>query len=256
MEGLDCVNLLAFIQIAVAFNFGLFYLKEKNSLTDLHKNYQKDLRSLAQNTIDSATQTLIDAKSCEDHECRTSCAYLEQCLKKIMYLTDKGTKWDEYAFLGLYAGVYGLFCLFFIGLSGCQHEPFAQRYLLIIAEFFILSEILLWVRICIEEDAHVVKASAYRDIFILTTIICIGAVFAYFDWTFKVFPEFEAPFVASLIVVYFPIFVFMANAVYERCRVKWLNYCCVKKIEITQDYLKSASTVSSDETVKSDKSKD
>lgn len=241
MEGLDCVNLLAFVQIAVAFNFGLFYLKENNSLTILHKNYQKDLMTLAQDTINSADQTLIDAKSCKDRECRTSCARLEECVKKLKYMTDKGTKWDEYAFLGLYAGVYGLFCLFFIGWAGCQHEPFAQRYLLIIAQFCIFFEILLWIRICVEEDNHITSVSAYRDILILTMIISVGAIFAFFDWTFKVFPEFETPFVISLIVVYFPIFAFIANALYERCRVKWLNRRCKKKIAITQKLLEPAS---------------
>lgn len=44
MSEIECVNLLAFIQFTIAFDFGLYYLDDKHALTKIYRKYQMDLR--------------------------------------------------------------------------------------------------------------------------------------------------------------------------------------------------------------------
>lgn len=44
MSGIECINLLAFIQFIIAFDFGLYYLDNKHVLTEIYRKYQKDLK--------------------------------------------------------------------------------------------------------------------------------------------------------------------------------------------------------------------
>ena len=41
MSGIECINLLAFIQFIIAFDFGLYYLDNKHVLTEIYRKYQK-----------------------------------------------------------------------------------------------------------------------------------------------------------------------------------------------------------------------
>lgn len=217
-------------------------------MSKLHDNHRELLRSFAQTTIHNAEKTISEAESVEDHKCRISCAYLEKHLRKLKYMAYKRSDWSKYGSLGLFSGIYGMLCLFFIGLFGCQHEPFAQRYLLVMAEFFIFAEILICVRGNMEEDTNIARVGAYGNLFLLTVLIIVGAILAYFDWTFKVFPEFETPFIASLVIIYLPFLVFLFNILSERCKVLWIMKSCSRKIAKIQQCLKQASATSSSET--------
>lgn len=67
MSGIECINLLAFIQFIIAFDFGLYYLDNKHVLTEIYRKYQKDLklsvREVLSRANDIITESLIKGKN-------------------------------------------------------------------------------------------------------------------------------------------------------------------------------------------------
>lgn len=57
MSEIECVNLLAFIQFTIAFDFGLYYLDDKHALTKIYRKYQMDLRASVQAILQRADET-------------------------------------------------------------------------------------------------------------------------------------------------------------------------------------------------------
>lgn len=63
MSEIECVNLLAFIQFTIAFDFGLYYLDDKHALTKIYRKYQMDLRASVQAILQRADETIKVSKT-------------------------------------------------------------------------------------------------------------------------------------------------------------------------------------------------
>ena len=63
MSGIECINLLAFIQFIIAFDFGLYYLDNKHVLTEIYRKYQKDLKLSVRAVLSRANDIITDRKS-------------------------------------------------------------------------------------------------------------------------------------------------------------------------------------------------
>lgn len=62
MSGIECINLLAFIQFIIAFDFGLYYLDNKHVLTEIYRKYQKDLKLSVRAVLSRANRTEADLR--------------------------------------------------------------------------------------------------------------------------------------------------------------------------------------------------
>ncbi len=69
MSGIECINLLAFIQFIIAFDFGLYYLDNKHVLTEIYRKYQKDLKLSVREVLSRANDIITESLKSEDNEC-------------------------------------------------------------------------------------------------------------------------------------------------------------------------------------------
>ena len=57
MPGIECVNLLAFIQILVTADFALFFIDENGCLTKLYNKFIKELKKISSDVLKEASIT-------------------------------------------------------------------------------------------------------------------------------------------------------------------------------------------------------
>ena len=72
MSGIECINLLAFIQFIIAFDFGLYYLDNKHVLTEIYRKYQKDLKLSVRAVLSRANDIITESLKSENSECISS----------------------------------------------------------------------------------------------------------------------------------------------------------------------------------------
>lgn len=112
MSGIECINLLAFIQFIIAFDFGLYYLDNKHVLTEIYRKYQKDLKLSVREVLSRANDIITESLKSEDNECILNSAYLDKAYRRLKYLTDENQlDLEGCGFIGLYAGLLRFFML-------------------------------------------------------------------------------------------------------------------------------------------------
>lgn len=89
MSGIECINLLAFIQFIIAFDFGLYYLDNKHVLTEIYRKYQKDLKLSVRAVLSRANDIITESLKSENSECILNSAYLDKAYRRLKYLTDE-----------------------------------------------------------------------------------------------------------------------------------------------------------------------
>lgn len=85
MSGIECINLLAFIQFIIAFDFGLYYLDNKHVLTEIYRKYQKDLKLSVREVLSRANDIRTESLKSEDNECILNSAYLDKAYRRLKY---------------------------------------------------------------------------------------------------------------------------------------------------------------------------
>lgn len=130
-------------------------------------------------------------------------------------------------FIGLYAGLYGFLCLFCIGMFGSQHEALVKTYILVTSQIVLAIELFISGYNLYQEDCRKYSRNLWSNIrfIFFITLFVVGIVS--FDWTYKFFSEFEFPFVViSLIVLLFPLILFIGHIVISRIIVTFVTIKC------------------------------
>ena len=196
MSGIECINLLAFIQIIIAFDFGLYYLDNKHVLTEIYRKYQKDLKLSVREVLSRANDIRTESLKSEDNECILNSAYLEKAYHRLKYLTDENQlDLEGCGFIGLYAGLYGFLCLFCIGMFGSQHEALVKTYILVTSQIVLAIELFISGYNLYQEDCRKYSRNLWSNIRFIFFITLFVVAIVSFDWTYKFFSEFEFPFV-------------------------------------------------------------
>ena len=228
MSEIECVNLLAFIQFTIAFDFGLYYLDDKHALTKIYRKYQMDLRASVQAILQRADETIKESLKSEDEECILKSAYLDKAYRRLKYLTDGNQlNLEGCGFIGLYAGLYGFLCLFCIGIFGCQHDTIIKTYILVSSQIILFLELLISVYNFTQGDCKKYSRNTWANIKLIIFIILFAGGISTFDLAYRCFPEFELPFIViSLIVLLFPLLLFVGYIIISRIVVKALKRKC------------------------------
>ena len=142
MSQIDCVNLLAFIQIAVAFDFGLLCLKDTHIFKDIHVDLLNELGDKVRPTREELEEKIEQLKRGRNkYQNKTQKPELEARLRKLMYLVDsQQANWGKYGVIGLGAGIYGMLTLLIVGLKGSSMDAFFRNFLLIFALLLLIWE--------------------------------------------------------------------------------------------------------------------
>ena len=235
MSGIECINLLAFIQFIIVFDFGLYYFDEKHILVVIYRKYKLDLKTSVRGLLDSAKNMLTESLKSDNDECKVQSGYLDRVYRRLKYLIDEGYfNLEGCGFIGLYAGLYGFLCLFGIGMFKSHYETSAKNYILIISQIILVIELLIsWYNY--QEESGKYSRNLWSNIRLCMIITVFAVALVEFDLTYEYFSEFELPFVIiSLIVLLFPFILFIGHIIVTRMEISFLKLKCryyIRKVE-------------------------
>ena len=69
ISGIECINLLAFIQFIIVFDFGLYYFDDKHILIEIYRKYQLDLQTSSQKILDRTEYMLKESLKSDSDKC-------------------------------------------------------------------------------------------------------------------------------------------------------------------------------------------
>lgn len=227
ISGIECINLLAFIQFIIVFDFGLYYFDDKHILIEIYRKYQLDLQTSSQKILDRTEYMLKESLKSDSDKCKIQGGYLDKPYRRLRHLIDEGNlNLEGCGFIGLYAGLYGLLCLFGIGMFKSRYEASAKNYILIISQIILVIELLIsWYNH--QEDCGKYSRNLWSNIRLCIIITVFAVALVEFDLTYGYFSEFELPFVIiSLIILLFPFILFIGHIIVARMEITILKLKC------------------------------
>ncbi|MBD5204770.1 MAG: hypothetical protein HDS84_00070 [Bacteroidales bacterium] len=225
---MNLVNLLAFFQIAVAFDFGLLFLSRTHIFTSLHTALQRELNDRCEEMV---VATEIDCEvtaNTQDENVIRQRVYMGAKLNKLYnHLSPRNAIWNKYSYIGLFSGIYGLLCLFLIGMAGCQKEMQISQFLLISGEVTILFELRSLIQIGKSSDKPISTLRIGKRLLglVLCYVLALGC--AWNGIYIRVFNDFETPFlVLSIAIVYMPVLVYLFRIIVHLLKFMYFTSEC------------------------------
>ena len=208
---MDCVNLLAFIQIAVAFDLGLLYLSKSHILTKILETFLDEKRKSYKILEKNSRMNYENALKHESLQVREAREKLNDIRNRIsVKLNGSNISWDKYAYTGLFSGVYGILCLVLIGLRGCRYDNFIHNFLLISGELIVVYLIFNSIQLSSLSPKEVRIDKVINKLRKLAWILATAAFISAVGWYLPVFPSFNMAFVPLLtFIVYYPVIIYV-----------------------------------------------
>lgn len=206
MDGLNLVNLLAFVQVAVVFNFGLFFLRRQNTFSDVKKEFLKYLNAYREGYSQSAKNIIEDQNENDTTETILEKEYVHTYYNRIEYLTKEEDK--DYLVLpciGLFSGLYSLLFLLIVGIDGWIFDDKTYNMLLIMAQVVLFMDLFSCFKLHEDADEMVVRRQIFKYVIIFFVLGLLAFLLSCFDCMFHVIncPDTVLAF-SSIVVVYFP----------------------------------------------------
>ena len=206
MDGLNLVNLLAFVQVAVVFNFGLFFLRRQNTFSDVKKEFLKYLNAYREGYSQSAKNIIEDQNENDTMETILEKEYVHTYYNRIEYLTKEEDK--DYLVLpciGLFSGLYSLLFLLIVGIDGWIFDDKTYNMLLIMAQVVLFMDLFSCFKLHEDADEMVVRRQIFKYVIIFFVLGLLAFLLSCFDCMFHVIncPDTVLAF-SSIVVVYFP----------------------------------------------------
>lgn len=238
MEQLNYANLLAFIQVGVAFNFGLLYLKKKNVFKDIYDEFLRYVGAVASDCIKQADELMKLVKANMPQDIRTEKAKLNNYEKKLRYLCSHDFRYPYLPCLGLYSGIYGFIALFLIGGLGWCYDRFLMDLIIVFAELVAIMEVIaIYQLYSIKND----KANRYFILVNLAWFVILSGIVLIFvanDWVWRCGIRMEYCILISITVSYIPILVICLTITKQIFKVLHYQRLCIqsnKRLNILLD---------------------
>ncbi len=228
-QHLNYANLLSFVQVAVVFNFGLFFLRDRNTFKNVCIEFLLYLGASAELDIKNALKEIKRVRKTMPDEIKLekekTKAYYQK-LKDILYYKE-----SDYFFLpciGLFSGTYGLTFLLLTGLTGWEYDSFITNLILVSGEttllFNVLSSIILYNKTNEKEVRYIILRNV--SLYILSCIASI--ILVVFDLLFHILYAVDHVIVLLTIgVVYFPAIVLVSISIAKMVKVEYWTFRCV-----------------------------
>lgn len=203
---MDLVNLLAFVQVAVVFNFGLFFLKRQNTYSDVKEEFLRYLNAFKDGYSQNA-KSIIDAPiDNESTELAIEKEYVKTYYNRIRFLTlDEDKDYLMLPCMGLFSGFYSLLFLFIVGIEGWTYADKATNLLMLMSQLVLVMDIASYLYLRDKEEERWVRRAIMRLVIIFFLLGITVFLMSCFDWSFHVIScpkTFLA--LSSIVVVYFP----------------------------------------------------
>ena len=234
---MDFINLLAFIQIAVAFDFGLIYLSESHILNNIIISFLSEIKESYEPKLKTAR--LISERTYRHKELRIrkKRAELIDVVNNIDFiLNPENIRWDKYAYTGIFSGVYGLLALLCIGLKGCRYDSHIIDFLLISGEVILLYQFITLIQLSNVKNKSISYVKVLYKMIWLFAVLALSAIMVLLGFYLKFFSGFNAPLVIMVTgIVYFPVIVYATRILIVWCKIKVKISQCEKISEDIQD---------------------
>ena len=230
-EYINYANLLSFVQVGVALNFGLLYLDKKNAFATVYKEYQQYLMAISRKCRCNAGNTTKRVRSTMPVHIREKKACVDRW-KNIIIDTYKHD--FDYPYLvcwGVGSGVFGFWYLLAIGFLGLNKDGFLMDFTILLGEIVSLMEIISFIILYnVREDSckkrkRVFQICSYFFLSIIGVIFCV-----YNNWIFRINWSMRTCFIASLYVAYTPIIWLLGIATWHYWKVVFCRMMCYLSI--------------------------
>ncbi len=226
MSGIECVNLLAFIQLLVTADFTLFFLDENGYLAGLYEKFIEELTTKASKTLKEASRAENRAlKDLVQPAERKIIARMRSFIDRIKYLTGRAPDYDGWSMLGLYGGIYGVTCLVMLGIAHSRLDSYQKEFILVFAQITLFLQCIIIFRLMAIKNAY--QRNVVRIVSLVVTALIMVAVIVYFDLKFDFFLTFENPFVIfSLLILFMPYIVAIIHIAISLLQLYYYIYRC------------------------------
>lgn len=221
MSGIECINLLAFIQLLVTADITLFFLDENGYLAKLYKKFIEELDKKASGTLKEASRSEHQAlRGLVSPEGRKIIAKMRRYVDRIKFLTGRTPDYDGWSMLGLYGGIYGVVCLILIGLTHSSLDFYQKEFILVFAQIVLLLQFIIILRLIALKSQY--QRNIVRIIMLVTGTIFATALIVFFDTKFDFFHTFENPFVIfSVLILFMPYIVAIIHIAFSLLQLKY-----------------------------------
>lgn len=243
---MDCINLLALIQLSVAFNLGLFYLGKQHSFSAIFELFMKECQTTNQSILnDSLTQMPMRITNSSD--CiKAKAGELEKSWNKLYsdtYDDDRSFLKGGFGITGLYAGIYGLMCLLCIAILHSKYDLYAKDFIIISGEIILILQVVVCLKYRLPRYKDTEYHGFWAPLLAIVFAIIITGLLLKFDLVLRCFDGFNAPMlVLILIVTSLPTFVFMSYMALIRISVLHQYHKCKKALAELQKSLQHESS--------------
>lgn len=192
-------NILAFVQIAVAFNLGLFYLKKDDRFTEYFQRFidmlspavneatekEQDREEYYKNTISNLDKLKDENSEGKRNKLRKENAKAKATYDKLSYLTNKQSFLYPYLpCFGLFSGIYSLMLLLNVGLFDTCIDTYCnlKELTIVWAETVIFLQLVIYFRISHEKNETTVNINITIATLFLVILLFITGILVLFRW--------------------------------------------------------------------------
>lgn len=223
---LNYPNLLAFVQVGVAMNFGLLFISGKNILKDIYREYQSYLKAISSECINYATEQMKLVEVTGDEEKRKQKASVRKCLNKMNHIFSRQLVCPHLSCWGVYSGLFGFVFLYVVGMLNWKFDSFLLDLLIVQAEVVLLLEIFAWIRLGNRRKLENVRALIAMNFqwFVVLSVFAFGMVAK--DWIIHVPISRDFCFLLCSLVAYAPVLWLVGIMLVDLIRVYYWKKMC------------------------------
>lgn len=228
----NLANLLSFVQIAVVFNFGLFFLRGKNTFKEVCAEFDLYLGSLAKGCLNNSIKEVRRVRKAMPEDIRAQKEKTHKYYRLLKALLESKEK-DFFILpcIGLFSGTYSLLFLFSGGLSGWKYDGLITDTLLVMAQIVLMMNIVSFLQL----RKRTAKGAREKDVryiiminvvwFILLCLIAFLLVSV--GWVYPFFNHIDyAVLTFVILTVYFPAILLVLMSLKKMIFLIYCQYMC------------------------------
>lgn len=206
MNDMSLVNLLAFVQVAVVFNFGLFFLRRRNTFSDVKMEFLDYLNAYKEGYSQRAKNIIEEQNENDSYATILEKENVNTYYNRIEYLTKEEDQ--DYLVLpcvGLFSGVYSLLFLLIVGLEGWMFEDKTYNMLLLMAQVVLFMNLYSCFKLRKDGNEMMVRRQIIKHVALFFILGLLAILLSCFDCLFQVIncPDTVLA-ISTILVVYFP----------------------------------------------------
>lgn len=198
------LSFFAFVQVAVALDFGFMYMERKSSAMRLSDMFYDGFVNLVKLFTSHAGDVLKRVrKETDSEEILDGYDELQRTKTCVIGKTDAILQLGFLKPMGVVAGIYALLILYIVCMFG--KDTYYENLFLVLSEITLAFMTFVFVYIgCFKKSSHVL-----RYVFAYIALLAVGACFVNKGWIFEYVTDFESWYNHFLLLPYLPVVLFV-----------------------------------------------